>query len=137
MIFFSETTIGFYEKSLFKRYEDAGSLPDDIIEVDNATYEMYSSSPPLGMMLGSKEGMPAWVKPPAKTKEELSAEALEMKNNLILKANGEIAWRQDAVDAGIATSSESDELKEWKKYRISLMRFDIYNASEVNWPPTP
>ncbi|BCQ40885.1 hypothetical protein ERHA54_34880 [Erwinia rhapontici] len=41
-----------------------------------------------------------------------------------LAADNEIEWRQDAVDAEIATEDEAVALAAWKKYRVLLMRVD-------------
>ncbi|MCW6599421.1 tail fiber assembly protein, partial [Yersinia ruckeri] len=49
----------------------------------------------------------------------------------------EIAWRQDAVDTGIATKEEAASLAEWKKYRILLMRVDTSTAPDIEWPLKP
>ncbi|TXU80301.1 tail fiber assembly protein, partial [Enterobacter roggenkampii] len=46
----------------------------------------------------------------------------------------EISWRQDAVDAGIATDEETAALVEWKQYRVLLMRVDI---TKPVWPTPP
>ncbi|MCK8570557.1 tail fiber assembly protein, partial [Yersinia ruckeri] len=53
------------------------------------------------------------------------------------EADGEIAWRQDAVDTGIATKEEAASLAEWKKYRILLMRVDTSTAPDIEWPLKP
>ncbi len=73
------------------------------------------------------------VNPPP-THDELVAEAEAKKSHLRSVADAEIAWRQDAVDAGIATAAETAELAEWKKYRVLLMRVDT--AAPV-WPTAP
>ncbi|EFN0011880.1 tail fiber assembly protein, partial [Escherichia coli] len=44
--------------------------------------------------------------------------AEDRKLSLKAQADSEIAWRQDAVDAGIATDEETAALSEWKKYRV-------------------
>ncbi|EKP7863370.1 tail fiber assembly protein [Escherichia coli] len=49
-------------------------------------------------------------------------------------ADDEISWRQDAVDAGIATAEETAALSEWKKYRVMLMRVD---TAKPVWPTPP
>ncbi|MHC5684485.1 tail fiber assembly protein [Escherichia coli] len=49
-------------------------------------------------------------------------------------ADAEIAWRQDAVDAEIATEEESAALADWKKYRVLLMRVD---TAKPEWPTPP
>lgn len=59
------------------------------------------------------------------------------KAQLRAAATDEIAWRQDAVNAGIATKEESSMLAEWKKYRVLLMRVDISKAPDITWPQQP
>ncbi|EFO3048909.1 hypothetical protein DQ140_20795 [Escherichia coli] len=49
-------------------------------------------------------------------------------------ADAEIAWRQDAVDVGIATEEETAVLADWKKYRVLLMRVD---TAKPVWPTPP
>ncbi|MFZ5419705.1 tail fiber assembly protein, partial [Enterobacter roggenkampii] len=56
---------------------------------------------------------------------------------LLTTANAEISWRQDAVDAGIATAGETAALAEWKKYRVLLMRVDTSKAPVIEWPTQP
>ncbi|WP_241232571.1 tail fiber assembly protein, partial [Escherichia coli] len=53
------------------------------------------------------------------------------------KADSEISWRQDAVDADIATDEETSTLTEWKKYRVLLMRVDTSTAPDIEWPTPP
>lgn len=71
---------------------------------------------------------------PEPTQEELIAQAEQQKAALRQTADAEITWRQDAVDAGIATVEESAALAEWKTYRVLLMRVDTANPV---WPPLP
>ena len=49
-------------------------------------------------------------------------------------ADSEIAWRQDAVNSGIATDEEATALAEWIKYRVLLMRVD---TTKPVWPTPP
>lgn len=56
------------------------------------------------------------------------------KTTLKSAADDEISWRQDAVDAGIATAEETAALSEWKKYRVLLMRVD---TTKPVWPTPP
>lgn len=65
------------------------------------------------------------------------AAAVQKKNSLRTAADSEIAWLQDAVDAGIATDEETALLAEWKKYRVLLMRIDTSKAPDIEWPPVP
>lgn len=54
--------------------------------------------------------------------------------SLRAKSDSEIDWRQDAVDAGIATEQETSLLGEWKKYRVLLMCVD---TAKPVWPTPP
>lgn len=112
-----------------------GTWPEDAVEVSNedaATY--WRTAPPAGMMLGAVDASPVWVDIPLPSADELAATAERQKASLRTVADKEIAWRQDAVDAGIATETEASELQAWKLYRVQLMRVD---ASDPVWPETP
>ncbi|HCT7774406.1 tail fiber assembly protein [Klebsiella pneumoniae] len=74
-----------------------------------------------------------WVADPQKLQSYVG----QQKSALKVAADAEIAWRQDAVDAGIATAEEADALAEWKKYRVLLMRVDTSKAPDILWPPQP
>lgn len=74
---------------------------------------------------------------PLKSQKDLINEAEEKKSQLRSVADSEVSWRQDAVDAGMATASEAEALAEWKKYRVLLMRVDTSNAPNIAWPLKP
>lgn len=63
--------------------------------------------------------------------------AAQKKNALRAAADDEIAWLQDAVDAGIATDEETALLAAWKSYRVQLMRIKTDAAPDIEWPTTP
>lgn len=62
------------------------------------------------------------------------AQAEIYRTTLLNQATSEIAWRQDAIDAGIATNAEKTDLAGWKKYRVLLNRVDT--AAPI-WPNPP
>lgn len=70
--------------------------------------------------------------PPSQAELIEKAEANKLQLRAI--ADAEIAWRQDAVDAGISTDEETAALSEWKKYRVLLMRVD---TAKPVWPTLP
>ncbi|EOW5816359.1 tail fiber assembly protein [Escherichia coli H37] len=72
----------------------------------------------------------AWVTDAQK--QQVAVE--QQKTVLRARADNEIAWRQYAVDTGIATDSETNQLAEWEKYRVLLMRVD---PAKPEWPPLP
>ncbi|HBB4006602.1 TPA: tail fiber assembly protein [Escherichia coli] len=71
---------------------------------------------------------------PAPTQEDIIAANEDKKAALRVIADSEIAWRQDAVDVGIATEVETAALTEWKKYRVLLMRVE---TADPEWPTPP
>lgn len=125
----------FYPLSMREVYEASDSWPIEYIEVDEYVFTEFSATPPEGKIRGTgDDGMPAWVDIPPPTQEEIVAEAELKKANLRVLADSEIDWRQDAVDAGIATEEETAALSEWKKYRVLLMRVD---TAKPVWPTPP
>ncbi|HEP0146020.1 TPA: tail fiber assembly protein, partial [Escherichia coli] len=79
----------------------------------------------------------AWVDEPPLSPEQKISDAENMKATFRAKADSEISWRQDAVDAGIATDEETSILTQWKKYRVLLMRVDTSTAPDIEWPTPP
>jgi hypothetical protein len=133
---FSAKTNSFYPESLREYYEAAGTLPDDLIDVSDEVYSIFSAQPPEGKVRGNKVGEPVWVKIPPPTEEELKANALNKKNNLMSFATAAIAPLQDANDLEMASNDELLRLKEWKKYRALLNRVDV-NSKDIDWPVIP
>ncbi|MCK7046745.1 tail fiber assembly protein [Enterobacter roggenkampii] len=119
-------------------YRSAGWDIDELILVADSVFAEYSATPPDGKIRGiSATGLPEWVDAPQLTTEEQIALAERKKLSLRVSADSEIAWRQDAVDAGIATAEETAALAEWKKYRVLLMRIDTSKAPDIEWPIMP
>ncbi|MEI9545037.1 tail fiber assembly protein [Citrobacter braakii] len=87
-----------------------------------------------GQIQPDDNGFPVLVPYPELTKDEQQERAEQKRQTLKSVADTEISWRQDAVDAGIATEEETAALTEWKKYRVMLMRVD---TSKPVWPTPP
>ena len=132
MYLFSPSTLGFYPIEMKEEYLTNGS--SDVIEVSDSVRNEYNVAPPEGKQLSSSQNMPVWIDIPPATREELIADAEREKLRLKAVADDEISWRQDAVDAGIATAEETAALSEWKKYRVMLMRVD---TAKPVWPTPP
>lgn len=127
-----------YNAALYGSYVEAGSWPDDGIEISDKDAESFSGgNKPIGKMLAMISGVLKWVDEPPLSPEQQIADAENMKATLRAKADSEIAWRQDANDVGIATEQEISSLGEWKKYRILLMRVDTSTAPDITWPEIP
>ena len=131
---FSAKKNAFFPVELKSSYQKAGEWPNDGIEIEDSVATEFMQEPPEGNYRNGIAGMPAWVDIPPPTQEELSAVAELKKANLRMRADSEINWRQDAVDAGVATEEETAALSEWKRYRVLLMRVD---TEKPVWPTTP
>lgn len=124
----------FFPIEMLPAYQSSWDDLSDLIDIDDAVEAEFNGEPPEGKMRGVVDGMPAWVDVPLPTYEEKIADAEAMKLSLKDNADSEIAWRQDAVDAGIATDEETVALADWKKYRVLLMRVD---TAKPVWPTLP
>ncbi|AZP73685.1 hypothetical protein EJJ20_34820 [Pseudomonas poae] len=76
---------------------------------------------------------------PETTIEELAANALAARDQLLTVAAIRIAPLQDAVDLGLAIEADLVNLKSWKQYRVDLNRIRQQPnfPAEINWPPVP
>ncbi|MFZ5128281.1 tail fiber assembly protein [Enterobacter roggenkampii] len=126
--FYSPGTRGFYQSDIHT------VIPDDAIEIDVDEYHQLLDGQQNGMEITpGADGHPDLTKPVI----DYVAQAQQVKNSLRLTADAEISWRQDAVDAVIATAGETAALAEWKKYRVLLMRVDTSKAPAIEWPTPP
>lgn len=126
--FYSPGTRGFYQSDIHS------VIPDDAIEINVDEYHQLLEGQQNGMEITpGADGRPELTKPVI----DYVAQAQQVKNSLRLTADAEISWRQDAVDAGIATAGETAALAEWKKYRVMLMRVDTSKAPVLEWPTQP
>ncbi|EGP9775944.1 tail fiber assembly protein [Escherichia coli] len=119
----------FYPPEL--KYE---SIPADAIDVSEGEYRKAMGRAPGSTFSVSSDGLVTLIEPAPPTKEQLIITAEAHRIVLRQRADHEIAWRQDAVDAGIATVEETAALSEWKKYRVLLMRVD---TAKPVWPTPP
>lgn len=126
----------FIPVALVDDYIAAGWDLPEFVEVDDSVFVEFSGVPPEGKVRGG-ESMPEWVDVPPLTQDELIVQAVQQKSQLSAAVNSEISWRQDAVDADIATEDETTELTAWKKYRVLLMRVDTSTAPDITWPEKP
>lgn len=131
---YSASQNGFYPEDDLKPYQDAGTLPDDLLPVSNETVTEFTpfTNGNLVRMPGS-DGLPCWGERPALTPEE----ALIQKNALMGVASAAIAPLQDSLDLDFATDEEKTLLLAWKKYRVLLMRIDTSKAPGIEWPTPP
>ena len=129
----SPSTAGFYPIIEKERLIAAGEWPEDGVDVTGEEYGALFPAPP-GKFIDTLDGRPQWVDMPPPSEEQLIAMAENERTARRTVANNEINWRQDAVDAGIATEEETAGLAAWKKYRVLLMRVD---TAKPVWPTPP
>ncbi|MFL6895769.1 tail fiber assembly protein [Enterobacter roggenkampii] len=132
----SPSTAGFYPIVEKERLMAAGGWPADGVDVTGEEYTALFPTPP-GKFIDTLNGRPQWVDMPPPSKEQLISMAENERSAKRSVADNEISWRQDAVDAGIATKGETDDLAAWKKYRVLLMRIDTSKAPDIEWPTQP
>ena len=61
----------------------------------------------------------------------------QKKTQLLNDATVKITLLQDAVDTGMATDVEKEQLTAWKTYRVLLSRIDTAKAPDIEWPVSP
>lgn len=132
-VYSAETNL-FYPLSLRTDYEINEDWPENFIEVSDEMFTEFTSFREGKIRVSGPDGLPVWEDVPPPSKEKLAEMAEQQKTTLRAKADAEIAWRQDAVDAGMATEDEITGLAAWKKYRVLLMRVDTSKAPDINWP---
>ena len=109
-------------------------IPGSFVHISDDEGQRILDSQINGQIQPDDNGFPVLVPYPELTKDEQQERAEQKRQSLKSVADTEISWRQDAVDAGIATEEETAALTEWKKYRVMLMRVD---TSKPDWPTPP
>ncbi|MDF3827799.1 MULTISPECIES: tail fiber assembly protein [unclassified Pseudocitrobacter] len=109
--------------------EDGTTSTVDYIGDIKAGFTAVAPATPYDKWNGSE-----WVVDDSAEQAAIVAANDVKKSQLRATADNEIEWRQDAVDAGIATEEETAALAEWKKYRVLLMRVD---TADPEWPTPP
>lgn len=132
MKFFSASTKSFYDDAINV------SIPADVTEISDELHaEIFEGQRNGKIIIVGDNGLPALSEQLPLTQEEFVSQANTRKLSLRAVADSEIAWRQDALDAGIATEQETAALADWKAYRVLLMRIDTLTAPDITWPPVP
>lgn len=109
-------------------------IPGSFVHISDDDGQRILDSQINGRIQPGDDGFPVLVPYPELTKDEQQERAEQKRQTLKSVADTEISWRQDAVDAGIATEEETAALSEWKKYRVLLMRID---TAKPVWPTPP
>lgn len=128
--------------SLYARIENSV-----VMEVYDSEVEMSElCHPDIVWMACPPDTVVGWVvsgealsPPPGPTKDQIAAENLAVRDDLLRAAGLRIAPLQDAVDLGEATDDETASLKLWKQYRVQLNRIESQAGwpENVAWPESP
>ncbi|HDC4364748.1 TPA: tail fiber assembly protein [Enterobacter chengduensis] len=132
-MFYAKSTGGFYTPEI-----NWNNIPDDALEITDDKYlELLQAQSDGKIITSDDKGNPVAITPPPPTQEELIAQAERKKASLLQQATNTIAPLQDAFDLGIATDEEKNQLTNWKKYRVQLMRVNTSKAPDITWVEAP
>ncbi|AHM71630.2 tail fiber assembly protein [Yersinia hibernica] len=112
MYYFSATTLSFYPKELLAIYADAGTLPADLVEIDDDIYAQFSDMQPIGKKRGAnKKGMPEWIDIPAPvvTDNDIAATARRYRDAFIT-ATDALTIIDYSIDDKPLTEAQRSEL---------------------------
>ena len=136
---FSALNNAFYPLELQSRYVEAGSWPEDGIEVNDEIFKEFTGEPPVGKVRGVKDGFPCWIDLPPPTRDELIAAAVQEKQVRTGQTNDYINDKQWPGKAAIGRL-KGDELalyNLWLDYLDVLEAVDTSSAPDINWPVPP
>ena len=139
-VFFSPGSKSFYLQELFPEYEDAGTLPDDVIEITRETYEQFLGLHPEGKEIGAdSSGRPVWINSPPPSKEDEVLTAEMKKISLVSEVNTYINTHQWPGKAAIGrlNGEELAQYNSWLDYLDALELVDTSCAPDIEWPTPP
>lgn len=133
-VFYSANTNGFYFEEDKAACIAGAGWPDDAAEISQRWYEILLAGQSKGSEITANEyGQPVLTAPVINYVGDAEAE----RSQRIAEAAEAIAPLQDAVELGIATAEETENLSRWKLYRVMLNRLDVSTAPDVEWPEKP
>ncbi|MBI0275649.1 tail fiber assembly protein [Hafnia alvei] len=135
---YSAINNAFYPLALQSDYEDAGTWPDDGVDVDDSVYaEFAANQTPAGKMRAAdSSGMPEWVDIPAPTQNEIVAKNTRAFNTLLRSATDAAFPLQSAVALDIATDAQIQALAALQQYAVNLASTNL-TVDPVIWPKSP
>ncbi|EKZ6147609.1 tail assembly chaperone [Klebsiella aerogenes] len=136
-MYFSPRENAFYPEEFLESYEQANSLPDDLIFVGGEIFSMFTAVPPEGKIRGVVDGMPCWVDMPSPSPEQQKISAEQKKDALIDEARAVISIWQTELLLGTISDDDKSSLIKWIAYIKALQEVDISHAPDVNWPEVP
>lgn len=139
VIFFSATTCWFYQMDMKPDYIDAGSWPDDAVEMTDKEKETYwtKQAPPGKQLGGDKKGRPVWIDIPPLTHAELVEQAEAKKQVLITEVHTETEMLRAKLALKRIKPDEESLLIAWLDYLDLLEAVDTSLAPDIDWPQKP
>ncbi|EAV2253163.1 tail fiber assembly protein [Salmonella enterica] len=136
---YSAKSNSFYFSDFKSDYENAGTWPDDVIDVDDAVYvEFAANEPPAGKMrAGGDDGLPTWVDIPEPTPDQILESNIRTRTKLMQTCAAAAYPLQSAVVRGVATESQQTALTEIENYSITLLNDVDWTSSPLQLPPAP
>lgn len=121
-------------------YVDAGTWPEDMMEVSAETFTEFAGTPPSGKVrIAGEDGLPAWTDLPPPTTEEKIHAMEAMRAQLLAYADEVTAdWRTE-----LALDEISDEdkarLSAWMAYKrqVKAITAEAAAADGFEWPAMP
>ena len=139
-IFFSASTLWFYDFGAKEQYEEGVGWPVDAVEISDEEWKKYTQTAPENYRLGSdSSGKPAWVLIPPPTHEEQVAAADTDKQARIDQANEYMNSKQWPGKAAIGRlkAVELVQYNLWLDYLDALEAIDTSTAPDITWPEMP
>lgn len=128
----------FYSLADKELYENAGTWPDNYIDVSDDIFAQFTGTPPAGKTLGSVDGNPAWVKIPEPPLEQQIEAANNLRDNyLSIATNKIVVWQTKLLIGRKLTASETEQLNAWLDYIDALDLIDTSKPSGIVWPDMP
>lgn len=109
---YSRSTNAFYPTSLLENYKKAGSLPEDIVPVDESVFREFTAVPAAGMRrVSGSDGMPTWEEIPPKvlTEDEVKNQARGLRDGFI-SATDRMLVSDYTINDIILTEKDRQEL---------------------------
>ncbi|HHO9620328.1 TPA: tail fiber assembly protein [Escherichia coli] len=139
MFQYSPSTNSFYPDDLLSVYEDAGTLPNDLVPVDEDVFREFTATPEPGKIrVAGSDGLPAWGDIPPPTHEELIVIAEQVGQQLLTHADAVMLdWRTELMLGEISDANRA-KLSAWLAYKNKVKAVDVTtNPERVNWPVPP
>ena len=126
---FSPVNNAFYPVALKDSYEKAGSLPNDLVEVDDTVFEEFSATPPEGKIRDvGNDGMPIWIDIPVVEvrPDQIKARARSLRDEFIVSTDRMLV-SDFTVNNVLLTSEQLSELLDVRQ------KFKVWPELE-GWP---